>query len=332
MVYKKREVWLDYVKLIACILVVLGHFSASMIEAKIIEKNSISQWFNDTIYLFHVQLFFICSGYLYQRFCKIDSFKSWGANVYKKLLALGIPYAVFTTITWALKNVFSGSVNKTIDNGLLKTLFINPTVPFWYLYSLFFMFLLIPTLNSNKQAIITILCAFILKVISFNGCDIIFVRYFIQQSIWFVIGMLLCRINFVKILSNKAFILGIFLSVSFVTLSIFTFKFNMNKSFVAFILGLIACFGIILICASKSSGNVNAIAKFSAKYTMPIYLMHTICASCLRIIFMRLGILNPAIHIIFGILISFIGPIIAFEILLKIKIGRFIFYPNKKVG
>lgn len=38
---KDREKWVDYVKVIACVLVVLGHFSQSMVKATIIPDNDL---------------------------------------------------------------------------------------------------------------------------------------------------------------------------------------------------------------------------------------------------------------------------------------------------
>lgn len=100
---RTREKWVDDVKVIACILVVLGHFFQSMTKANILPKNDLYEWFNITIYYFHVPLFFICSGYLYQKYSKVNSFKNWSKNVTKKALALGVPYVTFTTATWVLK-------------------------------------------------------------------------------------------------------------------------------------------------------------------------------------------------------------------------------------
>lgn len=54
---KDREKWVDYVKVIACVLVVLGHFFQSMVKATIIPDNDLYSWFNKTIYYFHVPLF-----------------------------------------------------------------------------------------------------------------------------------------------------------------------------------------------------------------------------------------------------------------------------------
>lgn len=56
---KTREIWVDNVKVIACVLVVLGHFYQSMTKAGILPAGELFLWFNQTIYYFHVPLFFI---------------------------------------------------------------------------------------------------------------------------------------------------------------------------------------------------------------------------------------------------------------------------------
>ncbi len=69
----QREIWIDDVKVIACALVLLGHLMQSMTTADILPANSLYEYFNKTIYYFHVPLFFICSGYLYQKLSRINS-------------------------------------------------------------------------------------------------------------------------------------------------------------------------------------------------------------------------------------------------------------------
>lgn len=165
---KKRDCWVDNVKVVACILVVLGHFFQSMVKAEIIADSSLYQWFNTTIYYFHVPLFFICSGYLYQKYSRVDNDDSWFRNVLKKGLALGIPYFTFSTITWVLKTVFSGSVNDQIG-GLGSTLFLHPTSPYWYLYCLFFIFVVTPTFASKKTSLIGLIIALAMKLVSLAG-------------------------------------------------------------------------------------------------------------------------------------------------------------------
>ena len=92
---ERREIWVDNVKTAACILVVLGHFFQSMVQSVFWRKRMYGSGLTRTIYCFHVQLFFICSGYLYQKGRNIRSFKDWKANTIKKAIALGVPYFTF---------------------------------------------------------------------------------------------------------------------------------------------------------------------------------------------------------------------------------------------
>lgn len=164
----KREKWVDDVKVIACILVVLGHFFQSMTKANILPTVDLYKWFNTTIYYFHVPLFFICSGYLYQKYSKVNSAESWCKNIAKKGLALGVPYITFSVATWVLKTVFSGSVNDQIG-GLGDTIFLHPTAPYWYLYTLFFIFLVTPTFRSIRSAGIGLCVAVAAKLLVLIG-------------------------------------------------------------------------------------------------------------------------------------------------------------------
>lgn len=164
----KREVWVDNVKIIACVFVVLGHFFQSMTKSGVLPANDLYQWFNQSIYYFHVPLFFICSGYLYQEYSKVTDIYSWRMNVMKKALNLGIPYIVFSFATWILKTMFSGNVNDEIG-GLFETLFFHPTSPYWYLYAIFFIFLITPTFCSRKMAGTGIAVALALKLLGIFG-------------------------------------------------------------------------------------------------------------------------------------------------------------------
>lgn len=175
-VVRTREKWVDDVKVIACILVVLGHFFQSMTKANILPENDLYEWFETTIYYFHVPLFFICSGYLYQKYSRVNNVSSWCRNVAKKVLALGVPYLTFSTATWLLKTVFADSVNKQAD-GLFSTLVVNPSAPYWYLYALFFIFLVTPTFSSVKATTVGLIIALAAKTIILMGGGTAFTLY-----------------------------------------------------------------------------------------------------------------------------------------------------------
>ena len=104
---------------------------------------------------------------------------------------------------------------------------------------------------------------------------------------------------------------------------------NPNKV-VSFALGLLACIAVILLVVD-SEEKFGRCMDFLAKYTMPIFLMHTLFAAPMRAILMKIGIENDVIHVVLGLGISFAGPIIAAWIMKKTKWLEFFLYPNKFV-
>ena len=323
---RTREKWVDDVKVIACILVVLGHFFQSMTKANILSENDLYEWFNTTIYYFHVPLFFICSGYLYQKYSKVNSVDGWFRNVVKKALALGVPYATFTTATWVLKKLFSSSVNDQIG-GLGDTLFLHPTSPYWYLYALFFIFLVTPTFSSVKAVAIGLMAALVAKVLILTGGEnsVYAVSTILSNEIWFVLGVSICVFN-VQLKGRK--VQGTICGLLFIVLSVVVYKAEISGGVISFTMGLLACVAVILMAAGVEGGLGRGV-DFLAKYTMPIFLMHTLFAAPLRSVLMKVGIENAVIHVVLGLGISFAGPIIAAWIMKKTKWLEFFLYPNK---
>lgn len=328
---KQREIWVDNVKVIACILVVLGHFFMSMVTANVLPDTDLYQWFRETIYYFHVPLFFICSGYLYQKLSKVDDVHSWWKNVLKKALNLGVPYFTFSFATWLLKTVFSSSVNTQIG-GLFDTLFIYPTAPYWYLYALFFLFLITPTFRNKSMAVVGLLIALAFKALGIfgGGYGVQAISYVLSNEIWFVIGMCLSVFEFKKYLLKRNLITPIATGAIFLLLSVWVYMIGINHGVISFLLGLLACFSVVALM-TKIYGNRGQSAAFGvlAKYTMPIFLMHTLFAAPLRTVLFKVGIQKAVIHVVLGIAISFIGPMIAAIIMKKSKWLEFFLYPSK---
>jgi hypothetical protein len=261
LVARNREAWPDAVKIVACILVVLGHLTQSMVKSDIMPADSLYGWFQMTIYTFHVPLFFICSGYLYQSFTRMESAIDWWFNVRKKLLVLGMPYFVFTGITLAMKAVAGDAVNNVAEYGAVETLFLNPTAPYWYLYALFFMFLTTPVARNECGITTTVAVACGAKVISFSG-----ITENISFSVW--IGP--------KAAESREFQL----------------------------------------CRDE---------------TMPVYLMHTICAGPIRIVLLRVGVTAAVLHMVLGLIGSFAGPAFAMWLMERLRPLDFFVYPSRYV-
>jgi hypothetical protein len=246
----------------------------------------------------------------------------------KKALALGVPYATFTTATWVLKKVFSSSVNDQIG-GLGDTLFLHPTAPYWYLYALFFIFLVTPTFSDVKAAAVGLIVALAAKVLILTGggYSIYAVSTVLSNEIWFVLGMGICTFN-VQMKGKRA--QGTIFGLLFIILSIVVYTAEISGSMISFIMGLLACVAVILMVADFEEMFSRGM-DFLAKYTMPIFLMHTLFAAPLRSVLLKVGVTNSVAHVVLGLGISFAGPIIAAWIMKKTKWMEFFLYPNKLI-
>lgn len=329
---KQRIQWVDNTKIFACILVVLGHFFQSMTASGILPPNGVYWWFNQSIYLFHVPLFFICSGFLYQRFSKVSCIGEWRCNVEKKMLTLGIPYLFFSVVTWILKSGFAKEVNTPVG-GLFWTLFVNPMSPYWYLYSLLFCFLLIPTIQSRKMAVVLLVVGMAAKTATILGfTDVYGVVIVCSNVIWFVLGMLLAFLK-KRIPVKKCAVVGAAGSVLFLVCSVVTVELELRNDWLMFLLGVVACTAVIMLlyAADKSLSGVDVLRK-AADYTMPVFLMHTLCAAPIRQLLLKLGISNAGLHIFAGIVSSFAGPVLIAIFMHWTKYPEFVMYPGKFVN
>lgn len=314
---RSRENWIDNIKIFACILVTLGHFFQSMCAVGIMERGHLYQWFIRTIYYFHVPLFFVCSGYVYQKYSIVDSFTKWRKNTLKKLVVLGVPYFAFSLITWGFKWVFSNEVNIEA-HGLIYDLFVHPMSPYWFLFAMFFIFLITGTFRNKVTCCICIAVALILKILS-NTINCYVVEIIFANMIWFVLGMAVCLFDILAC-AQKLKILAYVFGGLFVLLSF------ADSEWLSFLQGLLAC-SSILILFSIGNKKVSPVAE----YTMPIFLMHTIFAAGIRAVLFNLGVLAPWIHISMGLVASFIGPVVTAKFMKKIKLD-ILYQPGKYIN
>ena len=329
---RTREVWIDHIKVFACILVTLGHFFQSMTHSQLLPASWYTCWFNDTIYFFHVPLFFVCSGFVYQKYSRIDSWGSWAGNLLKKLITLGIPYLTFSLVTWLLKTVFSGSVN-TESQDLLTTLLVEPAAPYWFLYGLFLMFLLIPTCRRTGTMVVVVIVTLSWKLVfCITGeLPVYMLTRLMGNAVWFAGGMVLAKTNVMEKCRNiKWMLIGILSGTVFLVLTIFFH--DLRQTIAGFGMALLACLAVVLIMNCAFAGEKKyPVWAFMARYTMPIFLMHTIFAAGWRAVLMKVGITNGAVHIVTGLVISFAGPVVAAWIMSKVKFLDFFINPGRYV-
>lgn len=140
--------------------------------------------------------------------------------------------------------------------------------------------------------------------------------------------MSICAFN-VELRGKK--LQGIIIGLLFFGLSIAVYMTDVQNLAVSFVLGLIACATVILLAVDFEEKSGKAM-RFFAKYTMPIFLMHTLFAASLRAVLLKIGITNAVAHVMLGLGISFVGLIVAAWIMKKTKWLEFFLYPSKILG
>lgn len=184
----ERIKWIDILKGIGIILVVLGHSNwqfANATQTMFIQKY---------IYSFHMPVFFFLSGYLFVK----DKYSNLKKFLFAKLKTLLLPYFIFSILSVVFNLILSlkhmgDPINfKTV---IIQMLYLKNTVvwnePLWFLVCLFVvevMFYFISRIESKAKIV------FILSLCSITGYSLSFVvNYFVLP--W-SIGIALIAIAF----------------------------------------------------------------------------------------------------------------------------------------
>ena len=78
--------------------------------------------------------------------------------------------------------------------------------------------------------------------------------------------------------------------------------------------------------------NIKLISRFLLfinKYSLQIYLLHTIFTAGIRIILLRLSIHNWVLHVIIGTVCGIVFSVLTAIIASKVKFFNFFFFPTK---
>ena len=325
------DYWVDFAKFFACFLVAIGHLIQGLVHAGLISKtNQAYLIFDGMVYLFHVPVFFFCSGYLYQKTALVNNLKSYRNNISKKFINLGVLYFTFSGITILLKIIFSDSVNTKFEDDIFTTLIFHPIAPYWFLYALFFLFLVCPTIQSIKSACFLLAISILLKILEiFEICLPYPVSYIQGNLIWFGSGIIFIRFNLARFMGWKIVLVStLFIPVSLLVI----LQDSLNNA----IRPLLTFCGILMsisffFVASRQSWFPLEIMKNLSKWTIHIYVLHKIASATFRTILIKTDIHFFTVHIIVGIIASIAVPIAVGYFCQKFALLNFFFEPMKTI-
>ena len=321
----KRIKWVDLTKCVACLIVLTGHLLQGLVKAGIMQDSFGYGYANRMMYHVNIALFLICSGYLYQKYCHIDSFKEYLKNLGNKAFRLLVPYVFFVTLSWGIKYFLRDEVNTQVDS-LFHELVIKPMSPYWFLLTLFALFVITPLIKGWRTLLLVNIEAvtIYLMIVSIHGVP--YVVTLLTVVIWFVLGMDLAYLKVDECVCGTEMrshqvcrmIVSVLLIIAFLFSGFIEYKKDIHLDVVYFLISMLGCCGIIcldiLICKMD---DCLLLAKMS-NYVMPVYLMHTIFSAGVRIILTKLEISSLPIHLLLGYISAIAGPIIVYEVWGKI--------------
>ena len=330
---KTREYWLDYLRALACALVAIGHLVMSFQESGILQNEPFSGPFIRLLYLFHVYIFFFCSGYLFQKNRRIHG-RPRQTLVFKaeKCLDFLILYILYSGVTYLVKILFSDGVNSQVEGGFGATLLFHPINQMWYLYAIAAIFLFAHCLRSDTSLWVMLGIAAVLKAVSCipwmaTAIPIPF-NYLCQNAVWFVLGQACAYRQ--RVPSRTAALVCLLL---FGGLFAVTTAFARDAEWVRTgltLLGLLAAVGLVH-TLTRHKTAVSGVWKYLSKYMLPIYLLHTLFAAGIRILLLKVGVTHLLPHLVLGLAFSFVPPILCAAIAERTRVLNVFFFPVKTV-
>lgn len=324
-----RIKWIDAGKGVAILLVVLGHVLLGLVRSgQYIGYNSTLRFFIELIYAFHMPFFFALSGYFFK---PIENIAMWLLLVKNKLIDLGIPYLFFSVILFILQKIGGGEVKNQTTYSQLLNIYKAPIGYLWFLYTLFFIYVLIGLLSiviKDERVIILVL---IIGYIIAAFCN--FHIYFIQSTlVWapmFYFGKLLkgrrCKITYFSWITLIIYLIHVpIFRVMYPTVD-YVSQYNPQIWGVFSFIGIYLGFVFVPLLPSYLS---NRLARLGL-VTLVIYLVHAPAASIIRIILIKIGMTNLIVQIILGIILSLVVSLVSVYFTDKIRVLNFLFYPRK---
>lgn len=303
---KERYNELDLMKGIGITLVYLGH----SFNLKGLVGNSIYLYLWNTIYSFHMPLFFLISGFLMNNGKEIQ-LKKYYVHKIKRIL---IPYFFINLIDFFPRTLFPNLVNSKFD--IMRVFFYGTKIT-WFIYTLFMIFMIFPflekyILKKDRYYLFGIILILVDYFKVFSKIEIFSINVVVGYLLYFYIGYIIRPIYKNKVVNgvwNKNIIFLMF-GVIFLIFSYKSFYLNYFNSIIFALMGILLTLNISL--RIKKGNSIYDILKFIGINSLTFYLIEGFITVIYRIILYKIisieqGELFVSIFFILRILTAFIA-------------------------
>ncbi|MFZ6845935.1 acyltransferase family protein [Undibacterium sp. RuTC16W] len=311
-----RNNWADYAKAIGILLVVYAHVARGAWNAGLPLDKESYMLIDSVIYSFHMPLFFFLSGLFF-----LPSLNKYGDMqlMRSKLSTIIYPYLIWSLLQGFIEVFLSRYTNSQTSVGDVLSLLWMPRAHFWFLYVLFLIFGLAVLVHRQQQArqqgiiLVSALAFWVLHL--YVALPFPF-DYLANYFIFFVLGMNVTTV--LRWIENRAgsWVFGSL--ILFGTLQyIFYHRLRLIYTDTSVLLIVLSCAGIVLVSSLSiwlSQTRTGVWLTTIGQYSMPIYLMHILAASGVRIILSKfLHIDDVATHLLAGVGAGIVLPVLVYR-------------------
>lgn len=324
---KEKNLYIETLRGLAILLVVIGHVIGSTPDGGMkIAYPSPFRYLYLFIDFIQMPLFTAIAGFVYAyRPVGLEYLKKFTV---KKVYRLLIPMITVGTLYFLMQYFTPGTNKKGVLSDIWQ-IYVLPYTIYWYLPSLFLIFMAIALIDVNnfaktvKGALICLLVSIVLmyveetKLIPDGVPNVLSFKGALLQLPYFIIGVMVCRFRsdgIPKSINAVAWILAV---VAIVAIQVEWFKPGTHDAIRNLICPLLVMPVLLLLLQSKWQ---NKFFVYIGAFAYSIYLFHVFFTGGVRILLVRVGITAQIPVFCGALIIATILPILAEILISKSKI------------
>jgi len=324
-----RWVWVDHARGIGIFLVVFGHVFIGLMNASIIQTSGGNEFVCGWIYSFHMPLFFFLSGMFVLRSAR----KPLTLFLNNKLRTIVYPYFVWSIIQSSIQVPLSSYTNKAMDFSEIISIVYKPVMQFWFLYVLFVMFvifIMLHRLGTGAKGFfyVSVCCLILPSLISLGSWGVPY--QVCRYMIYFGLGAAASSRILTRPWPANRSVQGLVSFFCFAGLGMIVKLDWTEYGFGALIAATMGICGVVYLARVLERVESAAFLKRWGRYSLEIFVAHTLAASGFRIVLQKLLHINaPALHLIGGIACGIVIPLMVIKACQRIRFPYAFALPKK---
>ena len=332
---RKKNPHVETLRGLAITLVVIGHMIGYANTGGMrVGDDSFFRYFYYSIDYIQLPLFTVISGWAYAN--KPVQHSNHSEFIKGKLRRLIIPMFVISTLLFLLRMIIPGTNTTPELNDLPRNLFF-PYDVYWYLFSLFIIFLIIPLLDTKpffhkpEGWFLTLVFALILLQVMDVFLDAVPNLFSFKGAIYlfpfFLLGIGIFRFKELLLNDKVTFATLLVLIVSVILQHIIWFGHFPLQGRYSVLAMAVGISGVLFLFKLKPTSNLLI---FIGGHAYTIFLFHVFFTGGSRIILLKTGVGNSFVIFVSGVLCAIVFPILLETILQKSGFLRYYFLGLKK--